>query len=201
MGTFWKSAQTAYTGWWTLLGIVAASISGFNLLRKVLDIGLSGAIQAIVTAYQSVVHPPIRAIFTYLHLAPPPDWAVDVGIFWLLIAGVVLRSAWAIRAATISENVRMGGPSKFWSELMQERLMLPSFLLLAVFAWPYYVWMLLSNPHVIRYKRSRSFSPRSSPDVARGAEYYCDMRIVMALHAATAVVCIVAWAALNVLLD
>jgi hypothetical protein len=202
MANFWRSVQTAYSGWWTLLGLLAASISGFNLLRKVLEIGLSNALAAVVAAYQSIIHPPILWVVRQLGLSPPPEWAIDIGVFWLLIAGVVLRSAWAIRATTISEGVRMGGASKFWSALMQERRTLPLFLLLALVAWPYLVWMLLSAPHVIRYKKSRSFAPRPlGGAIPRGSESYCDMRIVLGTHALTAIVCIVAWGALNMLLD
>jgi hypothetical protein len=201
MGSFWQSVRTAYAGWWTLLGVLAASISGFNLLRKLLDIGLAEAIAVVVDAYQRIVHPPVLALVRWLGLSPPPEWAIDVGVLWLLIAGVVLRSAWAIRAATIDEGVRMGGPSKFWSALMQDRLTLPVFLLLAVLAWPYLAWKLLSAPHVIRYKKSRSFSPRASPAPGRGSEYYCDMRIVLGTHALTAIACVLAWGALNVLLE
>ncbi|MGE0739742.1 MAG: hypothetical protein AB7O98_00245 [Hyphomonadaceae bacterium] len=202
MSSFWQSVRTAYSGWWTLLGLLAASVSGFNLLRKLLDIGLAEALQLIVHAYQSVVYPPILALVRLMDIAPPPEWLMDIGVFWLLIAGVVLRSAWAIRAATIRDGVRMGGTSKFWSSLMQERLTLPIFLLLALIAWPYMVWMLLSAPHVIRYKRSRSFAPRTQlgETLPRGSEYYCDMRVVLGTHALTAIACVAAWGALNVLL-
>lgn len=200
MGNFWQSVRTAYTGWWTLLGIIAASISGFNLLHKVLSIGLSNALAAVVDAYKAVVHPIVFGLLALIDVRPPPEWVVDVGVFWLLLAGIVMRSAWAIRAATIDGGVRMGGRSKFWSALMQHRWTLPAFFLVSVFGWPYIVWMLLASPHVIRYKRSRSFAPRDTNELPRGSEYYCDMRIVLATHAMTAVVCILLWALLNVLL-
>lgn len=86
---------------------------------------------------------------------------------------------------------------------MQERWTLPLFLVLSTFAWPYVAWMLLSAPHVIRYRRSRSFAIRTDMGVnlPRGSEYYCDMRVVLGTHAFTALACIVLWAMLNVLLD
>lgn len=203
VGSFWQSVRTAYSGWWTLLGVIAASISGFNLLHKVLSIGLADAIAAIVAAYQSVVHPPVQALARWLGVPTPPEWAIDAGVLWLLIAGIVLRSAWPMRAATIRDGVRMGGPSKFWSALMQERWTLPLFLVLSTLAWPYVAWMLLSAPHVIRYRRSRSFAIRTEMGVnlPRGSDYYCDMRVVLGTHAFTALACIVLWAMLNVLLD
>ncbi len=201
MGNFWQSVRTAYAGWWTLLGLLAASISGFNLLHKVLSIGLSAALSAIVDAYKAAVHPLVFGLAALLRIEPPPEWAIDIGVLWLLVAGIVLRSAWAIRAATITSNVRMGGPSRFWSHLMQSPSALPLFILVGFVGWPYVSWMLLSQPHLIRYKKSRSFAPRGSPDaLPRGSEYYCDMRVVLGTHAITAIACILLWALLNVLL-
>lgn len=200
MGTFWQSVRTAYSGWWTLLGLVAASISGFNLLHKLLSLGLSEAIAAVIDAYKNIIHLPAFAILEALGIPAPPDWAIDLCVLWILVAGIVMRTAWAIRAATIKDGVRMGGRSKFWSALMQNRFTLPIFLAVTIVAWPYVVWMLLSAPHVIRYKRSRSFAPRDSQELPRGSEYFCDMRIVLATHATTAVVCILCWAIANVLL-
>ena len=94
-----SAVRPSFTSWWSILGLLAASVSGFNLLRNLFAIQLSELLAAIAANYERFVHLPLRSLISWMHLPQPPTWAVDVALLWIPIGGVVLRSAWVLRSA------------------------------------------------------------------------------------------------------
>ncbi len=198
-GTILGSVRAAFSSWWALFGILAASITGFNLLRKVIDIGLAKILADLLAIYQRWVHLPVQWLFDWLRWSPPPAWAIDLALLWLLIGGVVLRSAWGVRVEALDTWAR-DNDNKFWQWLLETRAALPAFLFLTTFAWPVVVLFMLQKPHITRFL-GKGINPLSHHRDDKRFRYYCDMRIVLAVQALTAAACVSVWVVTNILLN
>lgn len=197
-GSATSSIKVAVAGWWTLIGIVAASVTGFSLLRKMIDIGLARVLADLFATYERWVHAPIEWLFGWLQWPVPPAWTIDVALLWLLIGGVVLRSAWGVRRAGL-ENWAHDKERPFWAWLLSARVALPVFLFLTIFVWPLPALYMLQKPHMTLF-RGKGVTPRRDRRNDKTFRYFCDMRIVLVTQALAAIICIGAWVAANVLL-
>jgi hypothetical protein len=197
--SMWFSVRAAFSSWWTVLGLMAASVTGFNLVRKLVDIGLAQVLSDLFAVYQQWVHFPVEWIFALFRLPPPPGWAIDLALFWVLIGSVVLRSAWVQRADAIKRKRQVNTTwGRFFEALLEKRIAFPFFLLVFVVLWPIGVMYFLSHPHLQRMKTG---SLTSGTTRYPTYTYICDMRIVLATQAMAALVCVSAWAVLNLMLS
>lgn len=184
------------------MGVVAASITGFNLLRKIVDIGLAQIIADLMRVYQDWVHIPIGWLFAWLRWPEPPAWVIDLGLLWLLIGGIVLRSTWGLRTASLRSRLLIGTHSEFWKLLMTRRAAMPLFLAVCILAWPVAAWYLIRSPyiHTDRDNDLWHIGYRTSGGTYQQVFLY-DMRVVLTAQALAALACIGAWVAVNVLLN
>ncbi|MEZ5939645.1 MAG: hypothetical protein R3C52_15710, partial [Hyphomonadaceae bacterium] len=84
--------KTAFNNWWTVAGIIAASVTGFNLLRRFADIGLTTVLADLFDMYQHWIHFPVIKLFDLFSWPHPPSWAIDLVLLWILVAGVLTRT-------------------------------------------------------------------------------------------------------------
>jgi hypothetical protein len=196
-----RSMTSAFASWWSILGIMAASVTGFNLVRKIALIGLDQVVRNVFEIYEQWVHLPIFSIFDFFDLPRPHSWQIDIFLLWFLIGGIVLRSAWVQRTDAI-RNKRHVNTSwgEYFDLLLEKRMTLPFFLFLFVALWPIGVVYFLSHPHVLRLP-SGSLKPSRTRDSGGAYTYVCDMRIVLLMQALAACFCVGAWMVLNLLLS
>lgn len=213
-----KSVRAAFSSWWSVLGVLAASVAGFSLLRDWLHTPLATVIAAILRSYKSVTHVPVIWLFQSMHWPRPPAWAIDAGVLWLLIGGVVFRSALVIRESLLSlgpaayrsgPGPRPGIPALYF--LMRPRLAFPLFLISCAVSWPVVAWSILNNPLMFQYNPKPEWiewGDRPGIEVGRAYNpdsgiflFLYDVRIVLATQAIVAAVCIITWFTLNYLLS
>lgn len=173
-------------------------MTGFNLLRKLADIGLAQVVADIMQAYQEWVHFPVQWLFGWLHLAPPPDWTIDVALLWLLIGGIVLRSAWPIRIGALRAGKWVNTSFDMWDTLLEKRWALLPFIGFCLLIWPLAAYFLVSEPYFYSTSES-SFAP-SSHRMDRHWTFLYDLRTVLSAQALAALASVAAWVVVNVLL-
>lgn len=203
-----SSIRAAFTSWWTVFGIVAASVTGFNLSRNLLQIELSEVIGEIIRFYQSLIHLPIMWLIDWAHWPAAPAWAIDTGVLWLLLGGVVLRSAWPIRLGLHnSAGFLTKHTNRLWGRILY--LNLPMFVGLTVVFWPLVIFFMVERPIAFQKewkaagRKTIAFSKPLHADQQLHAQYRFlhDLRIVLASQCALTFVCIAAWFALNALIN
>lgn len=178
---FWTSARMAFDKWWKVIAVVAASAAGFNLLRKLADIGLSNFFADLTRVYQSIVHVPVDMVFQWAGWPQPPSWAIDIGVLWLVVGGVVFRTWLAL----------FGEIAKYRPDF---RMSLPTFAALLVLGgllWPMGLFEVLSVPRV--YREPATGVLQNTHERPPGWTLYCDLRVSLGIQALALVVCIGVW--------
>jgi len=200
-----RSIRKAFSGWWSVLGIVAASITGFNLARNIFQVELADVFAEIAQAYEKLVHAPLLWLFARLNLDAPPAWAIDTGVLWVLIGGVVARTAWVLRTSLKGAGaVTLGLPE-------QMRSIPPAvFFVVAWLLWPVAAFLLIREPLVHTVARDDSETVLVSsgrldrpgwPNPGGRLRYAYDLRVVLATQAVVAAVCVLGWFVLNALVE
>lgn len=190
---FFRSVRAAFSSWWSVLGIVMASVTAFNLARNLLpNFQVASVLSHIAETYQSVVYYPLWWILAWFSWPRPPAWAVDMAIIWLLIGGVMLRSVWHM----MRQQSKRNAPSPIVGVLM-----LVYGVGVALVFWPLLLARFLASPlafddgqEVSLLNRTDANDP-SWQDV-RGKFLY-DLRIVLVTQALACVTCIMAFLTLN----
>lgn len=210
---FFASVRAAFASWWTALGVIGASVTGFNLVHGLLRLDLSQVLARAVQEYHRLVHLPVLLVLDWLQAPRPPLWLIDASTLWVLIGGVLLRTAWIVRQSALKARV-MRRDSRtpawaLWYALLDTRFLLPVFILYCVVFWPLAVRHVLARPFVSRHyngDRTTSFEISSRkltsgrwliPGADIGLRPSLDLRWVLSLQAAAVIACTAAWFALN----
>lgn len=100
-----ESAVAAFSSWWAILSVIASSLAGFSLVHRILQMELVDVLAEIVRLYQSIYTPFIwfADIFNWPR---PASWLIDAFAIWVLVGGIVLRSAWVLRASSVEDQRR-----------------------------------------------------------------------------------------------
>lgn len=178
---FWTSARMAFDRWWKVIAVIAASAAGFNLLQKLADIGLSELFTDITRVYRSIVHLPVDALFKWAGWRPPSSWAIDLGVLWLVIGGVVFRTWLSL----------FGEIAKYRPDF---RISPPTFAMLFLMGgllWPMGLFEVLSTPRV--YRDPQTGILQNTDEAPPGWTLYCDLRISLGIQAIALVLCVVVW--------
>jgi len=192
-------------------------MTGFSMLQNLLSMRLAPILTEMVRAYQAIAHTPLRAIVTAFGIPAPPNWAMDALVLWLLLGGVVLRTAWTARANALKAKSRSGGSShKLWNTLISDPKAGAAFIAFNLLAWPYAVVLLLKHPCVHRTVQTGKdplltfYNERLPPGeyawFARGRSgttehtYLYDLRAVLATQGAAAIGGTVGWFLLNAMI-
>lgn len=206
--------RAALSSWWSVFGVLAASVTGFNLLRNALRVEPSALFAEIIRAYDHLVHQPIILIIQMIGAPIPRLWMVDATIVWLFIGGIVLRSAWVIRSGLLQagENHHRPMINPVWRGLINVRALLPLFVLSSLLCWPIVVAFLCEAPFVYSHKWERVnidtgerlplrlLSVKRVRGVWQNTTYLYDLRIVLLTQAVVATCCVATWFVLNALL-
>lgn len=185
---FWTSARMAFDKWWKVIAVIAASAAGFNLLQRLADIGLSKLFTDITRVYQSIVHVPVDTLFHWAGWAQPPSWAIDVGVLWLVIGGVVFRTWLSL----------FGEISKYQPDFRISPQTFAMLLLMGGMLWPMGLIEVLSTPRV--YRDPTTGILQNTHARPPGWTLYCDLRVSLGIQAIALATCIAAWVLIDLYL-
>lgn len=195
---FAHSVRAAFQSWWTLFGILAASLTAFNLLRKLINLGLGEALARIFAAYQHWIHEPIVWVAGMLGLTAPPAIAIDMALLWLLIGGVVLRSGLALTQSMTLHRKGFASPqAPVWTGLLQQKNRI-LFVLFCIALWPFAIGQMLTRPHIYRHIPRNviiAYDKRRYPEPEE--IFVCDLRIVLLTQTLAVAACVAAWIFVN----
>ncbi len=195
----WRSVRQGFTGWWAVAGILAASLTAFNLFRRIAQVGLSQLFSYLAAQWDAWIHLPIRWLVDWLHVPMPPAWTIDVAVLWLLIGGIVLRSAWGMRATNAHSGVTLASDFELWNFLCDHHWTLPFFILFCLLLWPVAMFFMVAAPLVHRYFASKDLEAGIiGQRYFRGEHFLYDLRVVLLAQAIATVAFVVVWIGANV---
>ncbi len=203
------SFRAAFNSWWVAVGILASSITGFRLLINATHIRLANIATYVMVQYHHWVHLPAYRFFQWVHLPKLPDWSIDVALIWLIVGGIVLRSAQAIRGSAIRRDKWVISKFGLWNFLLGKWWTLPLFIGFCLLLWPLAVLFMLAEPY-IHESEDGGVIPNGlimcrigetvKPDGRKCWTYYqYDMRIIMAAQLLAALSVITTWVSWNAL--
>lgn len=103
----WKSAQSAFSSWTMILGMLIGGVTVFNFLQRAFKIGLNVFFEGVLNAYRAVFH----TLFNWLTFWMPwdfPLWVKDATIVWFVLWGAMARIIWIIYAAELRDTPHDG---------------------------------------------------------------------------------------------
>ena len=203
-----QSASEALKGWWTVFGILATSVTIYNLLNNTFHFNVPQVLAAVLDGYRKVFHFPFRMCELLFSISIHPI-IKDAIVLWLIGAAATLRanlkthnpydfkaqfSLWRSimnqewrRAATYS-NFRISIVLGFYHPIWRA--------VLIIFVWPRLLYMFFrQTPYLYASKdlnvpgRRYIYTSKSrvEPVEREGYRFLFDMRVVFAVQLLTAI--------------
>ncbi len=203
------SVRAAFSSWWSIIGILAASVSAFNLLQNAFKFELSAVLREIAKTYYALLHAPFDWLFDAFNWPRLPSWLIDAIILWVLIGGIVLRSAYAFLSA-VEEHRDVWERRWVWNEKpryegfdwIRKWIIDPIvFFFGCVVGWPAVVLPLLWSPYIYKSSAGHLSIHAEKPTYGNYGILVCNMRTVVVLQAIALLVCLITWLTINALLE